>query len=395
MNDTQILDDGMQNQLHIVANASIASGGEGLAAFRYAEAVARAGADVTLLSRQIPVEQVQTLPGKGSFDLRTLPAQRILLKELYEQYRFVRRLCEKKQIRLIHLHGMWTPLLAVAAMAARRMNIPFIVSPHGCLEPWALGYKRSKKWIALKTYQGAVLRSAALLVATAGRELESIRLQGLQQPVAIIPNGVEAPPAPRHPEHEAKTILFLSRIHPIKGLLDLVNAWAMVRRPGWRILIAGGDEAGYRALVEARIREHGLQADFEFAGFVEGARKQACFEAADLFILPTYSENFGIAVAEALANEIPVITTTGAPWEELAKYRCGWWVEPGVQGISGALREALDCGPEELREMGRRGRQLVLEKYTWKQIGETALEVSEWMRDRTRIKPECINLVGQ
>ncbi len=381
----------MQNQLHIVANAAVTSGGEGLAALRYAESVARAGCKVTLLSKQISNKHESVSLGAGSFNQQGAPSGHNFLIELFAQYRFIRALCEQGQIDLIHLHGMWSPFLAVAALVARESRLPLVISPHGCLEPWALGYKHRKKWLALRTYQGAILRSATLFVATAVQELESIRKLNLHQPVAVIPNGVDVGPPPHRVAHkEVQTILFLSRVNPKKGLLDLVEAWAKVRQPGWRIVIAGGDEEGYRAKVEALIRAKGLESDFEFVGFVDGARKQACFDAADIFILPTYSENFGIAIAEALANELPVITTTGAPWQDLVTHRCGWWVEPGVNGVSGALIVALKCEPEELREMGQRGRQLVIDKFSWDKIGADALEVSEWLLDASRQMPEAV-----
>lgn len=387
---------GYVRQLHVVANADMNSGGEGLAALRYAASIARAGCAVTLLSKHVSGGDVSVPHGKGSFIPQAAPARRQLLIELFAQYRFMQRLCEQKKVDLIHLHGMWSPFLAVAALVARRKSIPLVISPHGCLEPWALGYKHRKKWLALKTYQGAILRSAALFVATANQELESIRKLGLHQAVAVIPNGVDIGPPPYRvdPHEGVKTLLFLSRVHPKKGLHDLVEAWARVRQPGWRIVIAGGDEEGYRAKVEALIRAKGLEADFEFVGFVDGARKQACFDAADIFVLPTYSENFGIAVAEALANELPVITTMGAPWQDLLEHRCGWWVAPGVVGVSGALTEALACDSDELRQMGQRGRQLVLDKFSWDKIGATALDVSEWLLDKSLPKPAVVNQYG-
>jgi glycosyltransferase involved in cell wall biosynthesis len=384
------------NQLHVVANAGSVSGGEGLAALRYAQAIAHAGCEVVLLSKNIMGTPITELMGKGQFSQLAAPTRHNLLSELFDQYGFMQQLCEQKKINLIHLHGMWSPFLAVAALLAHRRGIPLVISPHGCLEPWALQYKSFKKLLAIKIYQGAVLRSATLFVATADQELASIRNLGFRQPVAVVPNGVDVGEVPRRDEHrEIKTLLFLSRIHPIKGLLDLVEAWALVRRPGWRIVIAGGDEAGYRARVENLIRVKGLASDFEFAGFVDGARKQACFDQADVFILPTYSENFGIAVAEALANELPVITTTGAPWPDLVEHRCGWWVEPGVQGISGALIEAMECQPSELRKMGQRGRQLVIDKFSWDRIGATALAVSAWMMDQTQPQPQVVKVYGQ
>ncbi len=384
----------MINQLHVVASAGAVSGGEGLAALRYAESIGQAGCAVTLLSKHISRKQGHESVGTGYLELQVAPTRHNLLLELFAQYDFIRRLCEKDKIDLIHIHGMWSPFLAVAALFAHRMHIPLVISPHGCLESWALDYKHHKKQLALKTYQGAVLRSASMFIATANQELESIRKLGFRQPIAVIPNGVDVGlPPKRDPHVRLKTILFLSRVHPKKGLLDLVEAWALARQPDWKIVVAGSDESGYRATVEALIRAKALESDFEFIGFVDGARKQACFDDATIFILPTYSENFGIAVAEAMANELPVITTTGAPWHDLVEHRCGWWVTPGIRGVSGALIEAMASAPEDLRKMGQRGRQLVLDKYSWSQIGATGLEVSEWLLNQSRPKPKIVNVV--
>lgn len=382
----------VHHQLHLAARAGVAHGGTELAALRYAQSIARAGCVVTLLARQFPGESDRESLEVVGLELKAAPVRNNFFLELFDQYRFIKKFCEQGQISLIHLHGMWSPILAIGALVARRARIPLVISPHGCLEPWTLGYKHRKKALALRTYQGASLRSASLFVATANQEATSIRRLGLRQPVAIIPNGVDISALPRRNlPGEVKTILFLSRIHPVKGLLDLVEAWAAVRQPGWRIVIAGSDEQGHRAEVESLIRAKGLESEFVFTGYVAGERKQACLDDAVLFVLPTYSENFGIAIAEALAAELPVITTTGAPWRELVEYRCGWWVEPGVQGVSNALLEAIESDPVELRQMGKRGRQLVIEKYSWPKIGSMALEVSEWLLDPSRPKPAVVD----
>jgi len=380
----------MNNQLHVVASAETTSGGEGLAALRYAESICEAGCSVTLISKHISMEPRPESVGRGGLETQAAPIRRNLLLELLLQYNYIHRLCEHKHTDLIHLHGMWSPFLAVAALVAKRKDIPLVISPHGCLEPWALGYKRYKKLLAMKIYQAPILRFASMFIATADQEANSIRRLGLRQPVAIIPNGVDVDVTPhRDANKEIRTILFLSRIHPKKGLFDLVEAWAIVRQSGWKLVIAGSDEAGHCAQIEALIRKKGLEADFEFVGFVDGTHKQTCFDRADIFILPTYSENFGIAIAEALANELPVITTTGAPWRDLLDYHCGWWVEPGVQGISNALKSAIECKPEEMKQMGQRGRKLVIEKYSWGKIGYAALNASNWILAPSLPKPEA------
>lgn len=384
---------GQIRQLHIAASVAASSGGEGLAALRFAEAVAHAGCEVTLLSKDSPSQIATTSTENSHIHMQSIPNHRNPLIALSIQYRFILQFCRKQEINLIHIHGMWTPFLAVAALAARKAGIPFVISPHGCLEPWALTFKRLKKRLAMIVYQGPILRSAALFFATADQELKSIRSLGLMQPVAVIPNGVEVGTQARHfnPNEALNTILFLSRLHPKKGLADLVEAWAKVRQPGWKIVIAGGDEGGYRAQVENLIAARGLTSEFEFLGHVEGARKQACFDMASIFVLPTYSENFGIAIAEALANELPVITTTGAPWSDLISYRCGWWVEPGVEGISSALLDAMALPPQQRTEMGVRGRNLVLKKYSWERIGQAGLEAGQWLLDRSRPLPKTID----
>lgn len=383
----------MNHQLHIVANADPKTGGEGLAALRYSQAIAKAGGKVILASCVVSTEETLSEYENGNFRRLAIPAELAWPLSLWVQYRFFSKLLKQEKVSLVHLHGAWSPILAIAAYVAWRLNIRFIISPHGCLEPWALNHKSFKKMLALKTYQGLVLRSASLFVATADQEMRSLRRLGFKQPVAVIPNGVDMDVASRGINRDhIKTLLFLSRLHPKKGVLDLVNAWAEVRRPGWKIVIAGGDEEGYRGKVEALIQEKGLEADFELVGFVYGEKKQNCFDEAAIFILPTHSENFGIAVAEALSNGLPVITTEAAPWSDLIEYKCGWWVQPGVLGISTALTAAMECSPDEMREMGANGRKLVAEKYSWNKIGETAFLVSMWTLNQSRQKPKPVFL---
>ena len=177
----------------------------------------------------------------------------------------------------------------------------------------------------------------------------------------MIPNGVDLPDI--EPEKAAarnaydagqRTALFLGRIYPVKGLPMLVEGWARVRPQGWRLQIAGPDEAGHRAEVERAISVSRLNGVVSFLGPVEDeAKTSACFNA-DLFILPSYSESFGVAVGEALAHGLPVLTTKGAPWPELAVRGCGWSVDPTVEGIAEGLRQATS---QDARSVARHGRE--------------------------------------
>ncbi|MBV5329609.1 MAG: glycosyltransferase [Chlorobium sp.] len=370
-------------QLHIVQSIASDFGGLGLAALRYAQALERAGANISLYVVDRSKEEMDVDSTLGAIRLEGGGGTGVVaLKRYLDEFSF----------DVIHIHGTWTPNLAVASYLARARNIPVVVSPHGCLEPWALGHRRWKKKLALDLYQMRVFSKASMMVATANQELESIRWLGIGVPVAVIPNGVDTPSARERLKTKERKFLFLSRIHPKKGLPDLVAAWALVRQPGWRIVIAGPDEAGHCNEIRAQIDNLGLGSDFEFTGLVTGDRKEALFAAADVFVLPTYSENFGIAVAEALARGVPVITTTGAPWEDIETWRCGWWVQPGVDGIARALVAAMNTPREELSEMGLRGIQLVKEKYSWDQIGRSALHAYQWMLGQSQQRPDFVDI---
>ena len=122
---------------------------------------------------------------------------------------------------------------------------------------------------------------------------------------------------------------------------------------------------------------------------MEGRTKWELFRQAALFVLPTFSENFGVSIAEALACGVPVITTKGAPWAELRSHRCGWWVDIGAAPLAGALREAVAASDEERREMGRRGQRLVEQRYAWPPIAADMRSVYHWVLG-TGTKPACV-----
>ena len=281
---------------------------------------------------------------------------------------------------ILHDNGMWLwHNHRLAGLAARR-GVPRVVSARGMLEPWSMNNKKWKKDAAWRLYQRRDLLRAQRLHATAEAEAQNIGHLGLGVPICTIPNGVDVPEAAVGASRTgSKTALFLGRVHPKKGLLMLVAAWARVRPEGWRLKIVGPDEGGHRAQVEQAVATAGLGETISFAGPLDGEAKASAFFEASFFVLPTYSENFGIAIAEALAHGLPVLTTTSAPWPMLPARGCGWIASPTLDDVTEALRQATSCAPEALQAMGAKGRAFVKAEFGWDSVAQQFISTYEEM----------------
>jgi glycosyltransferase involved in cell wall biosynthesis len=295
---------------------------------------------------------------------------------------------------VVHDHGLWLPENAAVAYAARRAGAPLVVALKGMASPWALRHRRLKKKAAWWAYQRRALALADVLQVSSSGEVEDVRRLGLGAPVALVPYGVEPPPeaveAERGPvEAGPRRALFLSRIHPVKGLPLLVEAWARVRPQGWELVVAGPDEGGHRAEVERLVREAGLDGAVSFTGPVADGEKWALYRSASLFVLPTHTENFGIVVAEALAAGVPVLTTRGAPWAALERERCGWWTDVSADGVAGALAEATALPAGALREAGERGRRYARRELSWDRAAVQTRALYAWLLGRGE-RPDCV-----
>ena len=289
----------------------------------------------------------------------------------------VERVIDELKPDIVHIHSIWQWTLHLAVRAARKKGVPYVLAPRGTIEEWSLKQKWLKKKIALITYQGADFRHAAAIHCTAESEAAQARRMWPGKPIILSPNAVNVPnelPPRRLHEDGFHRALFMSRFHHKKGLLNLINAWAKVRPNGWKMELVGTDSDGYLKVIESRIAELGLKDDFIITGALMDDEKWIAYRRADLFILPSFSENFGIVVAEALYAGVPVITTKGTPWSELESHECGWWIDIGVESVASALSEAVALTDEFRYEMGKRGRELVGEKYIWKAVVEKMID---------------------
>jgi len=247
--------------------------------------------------------------------------------------------------------------------------------------------------------QGSMMHRVDMFHATAQSEYEDIRRLGFRQPVVILPNGISTPKIPKSPNPKIsqspnRTLIYLSRIHPEKRLDLLLNVWGALEKKfsNWELKIYGPNAHPFAKSMMALSQSLGHQR-VTFVGEARGESKWQAYAAADLFILPTRTENFGMAVAEALASGVPAITTKGAPWEGLVDNKCGWWVDETEDAVLNALSSAMSLPPEQLAEMGARGRDWMKRDFDWDALGLKMKAAYEWFVSPGAFhKPEWVHL---
>lgn len=317
--------------------------------------------------------------------------------EVYRQWRVPARFALSTQLAgalreradhvdIVHNHSLWSMANVAAGWVVPGHRAKLVTSPRGTLSAWALAHSRAVKR-ALWPLQQRALTRADLLHATSDEEHDEIRALGLIAPVLVVPNGIDIPPLPEQPartEHDnpdrVRTLLFLSRIHPKKGIDRLLHAWQHLhpRFPDWQLVIAGRGEPAHVAEVTSLAGSLRLPR-VHFPGPLYGAKKSAAYADADLFVLPTHSENFGMVVAEALAHGRPVVVSRGAPWSGLEAHRCGWWVDQSNDALTAALDNAMTMDAGERSEMGRRGRNWMMNDYGWSSVARRMSEAYLWL----------------
>lgn len=306
---------------------------------------------------------------------------------------------------VVHLHGIWQYPSVQASRWRRRTEKPVMVSPRGMLDAWALKNSSWKKRIARALFESDNLHNAACLHALNNAEVTAMRAFGLTNPIAVIPNGTDLPDLTvKHarpgwlPDDGCKTLLFLGRIHPKKGVSELIDAWALLKRRAphlvrqWTLVIAGWDDGGHRPGLERRVAEAGLKGSIHFPGPVHGSEKAALLSAADAFILPSFSEGLPMAVLEAWSYEVPVFMTEACNLPEGFVQGAAVEITAEPENMARVLADYLDGGIEGgkgLAAFGSRGRALVAKRFTWSRIACAHADVYHWMVRGGEI-PDCV-----
>ena len=303
---------------------------------------------------------------------------------------------------LIHTQCLWMYLSKVSLDFYQKYRTPHIISPRGMLDPWAVQNSAWKKKLVATWFEKQHLHTAACLHALCQSEADAMRQYGLINPIAIIPNGIDLPSsdamqASTEPAwsssvpSDKKVLLFLGRIHPKKGLLNLIEAWSTSQADvkDWCLVIAGWDENGHRAELEARVKATGIGKTVLFVGSQLGKDKSASYVRADAFILPSLSEGLPMSVLEAWSYRLPVLMTPQCNLPEGFQANAALCFEPTLEGNQQVLQKLGNLSQRHLSELGSSGYQLVQEKFTWDKVSAQMAEVYEWVL-AGKEEPDCI-----
>ena len=392
--------------LHVVASINRDVGGPAVTVPALAGALAAQGVETTVATLDYPVHGPQA--SAGGARLASLPAPALARALRGWSPAFARQVGElaRQRADIVHGHGLWMFPNLYARQGALAAGRPLVISPRGMLDDWSLRRSRGRKGVAWRLFEADNLAAAKLLHATSDAEARAIRKAGCRQPIAVVPNGVDVPAAGSsparnvleraHPELAGRRwLLFLSRLHPKKGVLELVRAWAALEQgfPDWQLIVAGPELDRHGEDVRSLAGALGIAGRVTFPGVLSGDAKECALAHAGLLVLPTHSENFGVVVAEALARGTPVVTTRAAPWQVIEEQHCGWWIDVGEKALRAALQGALRSKPEALKAMGERGRSLVDERYSWAGAACAMRDAYAWLLGAGQ-RPDCVHTLG-
>ena len=290
---------------------------------------------------------------------------------------------------IIHNNSLWLYPNVYPAWAKRGTLCKLVTAPRGTLAKWSLEHHSLQKRLFGWYAQRKAMAATDMWHATCEKEYQEIREAGYLQPVAIVPVGMDLPEIAVYKEEkrrrnaserkERRKVVFFGRLHKVKGVDNLVMAWGRIaeRHRDWELVIAGPD-GGIKGELQGLI-DNGRIPRASFAGEINGTEKYAFLSSADLFVLPSHTENFAVTVAESLACGTPVIVSKGAPWSGVTVNGCGMWIDANIETLAAALEEMMGLDAAKRDEMGLRGREWMRRDFGWDSVGMNMKLSYEWL----------------
>lgn len=380
--------------LHVVASLSPEWGGPTKVVTELTEKIAEKGIEITIFSPFKKGEELEVVQPKG---VKLCLFRQSFVDKLWTSFSMDFTKAIKKNVHkydIVHIHEIWHFPNYIASRTAKRAGKPYVVTIHGALNPWCLNHKAFKKKIYASLIQKRILKEASIIHAITEEEVKQIKNFVSNNNIVMIPNGINSEDfinLPSRTELEKlyskligkKVLLFLGRIHPIKGLDLLAKAFGIVarERDDVCLLIAGPNSNDYKDKIVQILEEKQVLNKTIFTGMLSGREKLAALSRADICIVPSYSEVRSIVASEAMICKLPVILTQQCNFPEIAEYEAGIIIEPNSKQLTEVLNTLLN-NSKLCKKMGENGRKLVLEKFTWDKITNKMIKVYEEILNR-------------
>ena len=287
-----------------------------------------------------------------------------------------------RQYDLVHFHTLFSPMMTRLAMIAHRSSVPYWLTPHGMLDPWAIQHRGWKKGLYWNLFEKSAFKNAARIHVLHPGEAESVRRRGIKAPTVVISNGIERfDPLnkiqlelfwSRYPRtHGKKRILFLARIHPKKGLDSLIRAlpYLLKKERDISLLVVGPNEGKTKEKLQKLAIKLRVADQIEWMGLLSGEKKKAVLQGSDCFVLPSHSEGLSHAILEAMAAGIPCAITQECSFDEVVKQQGAWRIERNPELMAETLNSILQDLPAA-RKQAQIGQDFVLKNHLWSEIGK-------------------------
>ena len=376
--------------IHVIPSTRIDASGPTHSVTSLVRALAKTQNDISLASVDIKDNEISKNPesfekifplGFGPKKLGRSPAlYNWLKKEAFDNN------------TIFHNHGMWQLNALYCSRVLSESKAKYIQSPRNALSPYYLNEISLSKSFFWSIFQRKALQNVDCFHATCEAEFAAIRNAGFKQPIAIIPNGVEVPEIVNNKRvYENNIMTYLARLHPEKGIEEMMKAWQLVqdRFPRWKLQIYGPGSKKYINRLLLLAEELKLK-NIHFLGPVYGDFKYKAYMLSDVYILPSPSENFGMTIAEALICGTPVISTKGSPWQGLAFNNAGWWVDFNIPSIAKAMQDSMSLSSEKRNIMGKRGREWVKKDFSIDKVSSDYLILYRWLLGEADKIPEFV-----